>query len=285
MKSYIDLETKKKLFPVYANLYLKPKNLIRNQKEWRASKGLLHQKTTQPSTLLFTTHKCASTFFSKFLHEVEQETSFVHINYDSFFAGQQVPVEKAFESNDFLAKGFNEQGFIYGPMRSNRDIPNKQAYKNLLILRDPRDVMVSLFYSMRYSHSLISKGMISIRQEAEKHDVDSYVYLRAQEFREKYDSYKELLVQNYNTLYLRYDDLIDNPETSLKKIIDFIGVELHQETFKELANQLKPSDSENIYTHKRSGRSGQFKEKLKTETIDFLNQEFEEIIPYFGFPI
>lgn len=285
MNHFLSLKQRKTLFPVYANLCLKPKNLIRNHKELRASKGLLHEKTTQPSTLLFTTHKCASTFFSKLLHEVGQETPFFHINYDSYFAGQQVPVEKAFEGNEFLEKGFKEQGFVYGPMRSNRGIPFKKNYKNVLILRDPRDVMVSLFYSMRYSHSLVSKSMISIRQEAEKHDIDSYTFLRAQEFRKKYDSYKELLNQDYNTLYLRYDDLIDNPEISLKKVINFIGVRINPETSKDLIAHLKPTDSGSIYSHKRSGRSGEYKEKLKPVTIDFLNQQFEEVIPYFGFSI
>lgn len=283
MENWLPLEYKKKFFPVYSELYLKPKGLIKYGKEWRASRRLIRRQTEEPSTLLFTTHKCASTFFSKFLQVADQESEFSHLNYDSFFAGQQVSVEQAFDDKRFLSRGFREQGFIYGPMRSNRDIPNKHAYKILLILRDPRDVMVSLYYSMRYSHALISKSMVSIRQEAEEHSVDSYVYLRCQEFLERYNSYLNLLNQNYNLVYLRYDDLIEAPKRSLRRISNFIGIELRQQTFERLKNQLVPPTREHLIRHRRSGRSGQFKIKLQPATIEYLNHEFKQVLHPLGF--
>lgn len=277
------LHLKKMLFPLYGACYVKPKNIVRNRREYLGSKGLLRPAVDTLSVLLFTTHKCASMYFGRLLNAIDQQTSFQHLDFDSYFAGQLVPVVEGFDDQRFLNRAFQSRGFVYGPMRSNRSIPNKNKYKILLVLRDPRDVMVSLYYSMRYSHSLISRQMIDIRLEAMQHSVDSYALFRAREFRQKYDDYRELLDSPFNTLFVKYEDLIADPRSNVQSIVAFMGADLDENLKEKLITDLMPTNDENVESHRRSGKSGQFREKLQPETVEELGKEFKDTLKCFGF--
>ena len=237
------------------------------------------------SVLFFTTHKAASTFFSRFFKEIEKYSGLVNLDYDSYFAGHQIPVIEATSKKQFINQAYPEKGALIGPMRKVRKVPNIENYKVLLFLRDPRDVLVSYYFSMAYSHSIISKGILLNRKEALSQDLDSFVIRKLPEFKEKYQEYSELLLLD-NLLFYKYENMIDDPHKFLKDVEYFIGFTLPQKKREEIIKQeLMPpnNQNENKYSHRRSGKSRGFEDKLKPATVELLNSEFKEVLKRFGF--
>jgi len=283
LNSLSKLKLQRLWLPFKRNLYKKPKTMIKFRKEQKAAKGKLKPTIEAPSVLVFTVHKSASTFVSLFLNAIAQDTNYTHLNYTNYFRGvQQNPVE-VYKQSEFLSQGFSPKGFIYGPFRWNINVPSKESYKILLILRDPRDVLVSHYYSTKYSHVINDKNQIDRRIKALNEDLDTHVKSETPKFHERFKNYKELLQKPYDTFFLKYKDLIYNPDVSLKSLLAFMNVELKPATHNYLLEQLKLPANENVKNHRRSGKTGQFRKSLKPETIEFLNSKLGKEIDFFGF--
>jgi len=241
------------------------------------------------SVLFFTTHKAASTFFVRFFHDIAVHSGLIHLDFDSYFANRQIPVARATADPAFLERAYRPRGFLYGPMREMRQVPDLSSYKVFLFLRDPRDVLVSYYYSMAFSHEIISAGMLEKRGEALRYDLDGYVREKTPWFAGVYRAYLDLLTLPA-VLFLRYEDMVLSPRAFLEKIERFIGFTLPSDRKDDIIRQElrqgvdnDKTDTEDIYSHRRSGRLRTYQEKLRPETIAYLNEQFARVLSGFGF--
>lgn len=89
-----------------------------------------------------------------------------------------------------------------------------------------------------------------------------------------------------NVLFLKYEDLICNFETWLERVIHFLDFNLSEEMrlrmIKEAQDNMKLRE-ENIYKHRRHVLPGDYKEKLKKETIEGLNKKYGPVMSRFGY--
>ena len=119
------------------------------------------------SVLVYTVHKAASTFLHKLSIEICSELSlpYYSIN-DSKY--HQIILDQSWES---FIENLAETSACFGPIRSREKkgevqplIPkNVGDYSIILHLRDPRDVLTSLYFSHVYSHSRKKGGIRSIQ--------------------------------------------------------------------------------------------------------------------------
>lgn len=173
----------------------------------------------------------------------------------------------------------------------------KKKYKGkkvLFMVRDPRDVAVSLFYHMKY------------RAKKYEGDIDKFIL-----------KHVETIVNYYNIWYenrdlpddfhiIRYEDLHVEPLISFKKVVRFLGIDasdtvlnkaVERSNFKNMKKyeasnklknkQLKPTDKDDKRSFKvRKGKAGGYEEELDKEIIDKLNKEYiKKLNPIFGYSI
>jgi hypothetical protein len=167
------------------------------------------------------------------------------------------------------------------------NIPNELKSNIILHLRDPRDVLVSLFYSEAYSHSVI-KGVFDLdrseREEIVAMGIDRFVLSKANDFNRKYIQYRELLSRP-RSIFVKYEDLVLMFPKWLYQVADAFGIQ-DQEIITKICRKYRNEfeiKKENIYAHKRKIVPGDFREKLMHETISELNSIFLDNLKAYGY--
>lgn len=274
---------KENFFPLYFYLYRLPKSYLKFSEERKLELGKDFSFGEKKSILFFTVHRSASSYLGSLLQEIASEMDYVHANFDSYFANKQVPVNKAFEDKSFLEKAFNDRGYIYGPMRSIRKIPELGHYKILLVLRDPRDVLTSYYFAVKYSHGVLSKSFIEERKRARDLTIDQFVLDNVERFKKKYREYSHLY-REQDVKFFKFESIMSEPAKFLDGLESLLETDIPPYIRSRVINEdLVRPERENKYKHKRSAKAGDFREKLAEDTIEKLNREFETSIETFNF--
>jgi len=185
-----------------------------------------------------------------------------------------------------------EKGYAYlGFRRMFRDFSLEIDYnhvKKILLVRDPRDVLVSLFFSEKYSHSVPEKGtsrsaMLKYKQWAEDLGIASFVLKRANMLKLAYAAYDELQQSKQLKVY-RYEDIIFEKEVWIHDMVDFLGMTLSDEHVQYLLDRydILP-DEENPHAHIRQVKPGNYKKHLSPDCIDQLNEIFAEVLSQYNY--
>ncbi|WP_339366800.1 sulfotransferase domain-containing protein [Gloeocapsa sp. PCC 7428] len=253
--------------------------------EIKLLRGRKISTSDQNSVLFFTTRKCASTYMNncirylneKYLHLISVDLA----SYIWHYSTQEV--YKLLEEKQ--AEVFRTNGILYGPLRQYIPINKLEKYCIVLMLRDPRDVVVSNYYSIGYSHTLPfnerqQKDFLQYRQRVQQQTVDEYVRERAERFHQIYSEYCNFLIKDRNIKWLRYEDFIQNFDSWVKQLGECFNVDIEEKDINALF-ELKGGGKkveENKLNHIRKATPGDHKEKLKKETQDFLNTKFKDIL-------
>jgi hypothetical protein len=261
--------------------YVKPRSWLywRTQPIGKLYKGSIQAKTNKKSALFFTVHKSASTFFNWYLKDLANETGHIYVDVNGYFGTQGPKGLIAQQQPEFINKVFRKTGFIYGPLRNYIPVTNIEDYPVVLILRDPRDVLTSQYFSIRNSHPLVTPQLIERRKKALQSTIDEHVLSQADRFVKTYTEYLDNIYGKKNVLFIKYEELITDFKSCLIKMNSHCELGLTETQ----VNNLDKSDSfkkkkEDQHTHIRKISSGDHKEKLKPETIEILNKKFETIL-------
>lgn len=253
--------------------------------------------TEHPSIFFFTTHKCASTFAARVLAEIEQIGPRAHYDYAGAIwgLGNALPGENPYS----LMKSeyhhlFFPYGEVYGPMRHPISVENPDDYRMIFFLRDPRDVVVSAYYSFGFSHGIPKNSksreiFLQRRAQIQDEGIDRYALRAASEWLIPiYREYQALRQLAGKSLLIRYDDYTTDPYEAICRILEFCDARADTARVAALAQTASPISAERgndtELRHKRSGRSGQFKTELDAGTCARLNQIFSEQLSTWGFP-
>lgn len=161
-----------------------------------------------------------------------------------------------------------------------------QTFKKLLLVRDPRDMLVSFYYSTRFSHTIppgeAGDRIQQERAESEKITIDDYVIECAPKFIKAFKLYSG--ISDDNLRVFRYEDVVFNKQQWIKDICDYLDLELTEAQIKTIADKYNVfPDQENPQAHIRKVTPGDHQEKLQAETIAALNQAFAEFLDKFGY--
>jgi len=111
--------------------------------------------------------------------------------------------------------------------------------KTILLVRDPRDMLVSLYYSVRTSH-VIPKGLTRMRKrrdEARESDIDSFVLKNAVTFIKGHKRYREAL-ESSNLKVYRYEDVIYEKRRWLADLVEVLDLESLDALIKSVAGKV-----------------------------------------------
>jgi hypothetical protein len=245
---------------------------------------------SQPlSVFFYTFHKCASSLFSSYILPNLPELE--HVDYAAQAIRHQLSEPLVFE----------ERGKVYGPIRlsANPAIPIYNALikpttksdfvkirRAFFFLRDPRDILVSEYFSFGKSHELAQEPTARAVQEQVRTEIctqqlDQYCLKRAPALCRAFQQMIELRDACSNGLLLRYEELIDNFPAFAREMGSYFN--LPKETIEEIRKQSRPRKWEDPAKHRRSGRTGSFAEKIEHSTAKTIDGIFGAVLEEWGY--
>ena len=177
------------------------------------------------------------------------------------------------ENLEELPSIFVPKGYWYGVFRriALDTAPEFHTFdftkKSILLVRDPRDILTSYYYSIAYSHLApgdSGKTLRELGKEATPLSIDQYVVNLAPEFLSRFRKYIELLLPNPLCEVFRYEDIIDHKLEFIQAAVKHFHLSFPEQMARTLATKedIKPV-KENVYEHIRRVTPGDHKEKLK----------------------
>lgn len=230
-------------------------------------------KSKQQSILFFTVHKSASTFIKNAIVNLVGANNIVSLQFSGYWNRNKQKIY--YNDYDFMKKVLYEKGYFYGAFRAFYSFPNMDKFKIILVLRDPRDVLTSFYFSTLFNHPLSDKTVLDDRKKYASYSIDEYVLEIAPAMQKNYAAYCTNLLHKDNVLFLKYEDMISKFDIWLYKLTGFLGLENIEEKANEIINDTSfKVEKEDPASFIRNVKAGDHLKKLKPETIDKLNKLF-----------
>lgn len=151
----------------------------------------------------------------------------------------------------------------------------RQPYKTFVVIRDLRDTLISLYFSLRYSHPVLDEKISGQRADLmEMTDEEGLLYL----VKNKLSKYKYIQTSwlGEKTLLVKYENLIADEAAVFQKIIDHCEIQVSPKHLQNVlernnfqARSGRPKGVEDISSHHRKGIAGDwanhFTDQLKKE--------------------
>ncbi len=242
--------------------------------------GIEKPGAPEPSVILFTMHKVASTFTHDLLGYLNSEILGLRwMDWDKYIHNKY-PVPTSPWLADHVDELFRSRGFAYGPFRAPLPIADLDRYRLLMILRDPRDMLTSGYFSEAFSHAppfqeSRLQAFEENRERVKAMAIDDYVLERASKTAGLMDDYLEV-AERTGTSPIRYEDMMMNWDAFVADIEQSLGVSISTEHSQELRRRggIDEVRSDDVTNHIRKGAPGDHREKLKPETVRQLNDVF-----------
>jgi hypothetical protein len=178
-------------------------------------------KNTRPFLAYFGHHKAGSSSIISILDDVCDEICLRRSGYQNgAYDVQKTP--------GYDLKKFVEENKVDFASYRNADydhVKNLTNYRGFHVIRDPRDILVSAYFSHLYSHTTKNWGdLIAHREELQKLSKEEGL-LAEMEFSSV--NFEKMYNWNYslpNVLELKMEDLFQDSQTQFAKIFDFLGI-------------------------------------------------------------
>jgi hypothetical protein len=243
-----------------------------------------------PESVYFLTfHKCASSLFSGYV--LKQVEGLRNLDYSA----------KIYRNQEVKNVVFRKKGYIYGPIRLSAD-PRNEVYrrlvapmmkssflhdkKSILLVRDPRDILVSAYYSFGFTHPLsknseIREHLLADRENIRQLSLDEYVLQAAPRLRDEFNAAFSLHKACPKSRLLRYEELIEDFATFAETFTSFCPV--RPEVLEKIYHETRPREKEKSESHRRSGRVGGYQAKLQETTIRKLDCLLHDVLIKFQY--
>ena len=196
---------------------------------------------------------------------------------------------------DFLEEAYDhlyrQRGFIYAPQRKPLDFPGRSRMRHVFFLRDPRDVLVSGWHSFAFTHvapkqPLARAAFEERRRALQEMGLEAYAVETCENWiKPLLVRYRALRATSNSNILIKYDEYRENPSVVMDRIADYLGVQIDPAQRDLIARKAAPVTREvNESSHKRSGRSGQFRTELSAQVQERLNASLADELKYWGFP-
>ena len=184
-----------------------------------------------------------------------------------------------------------------GSTKNNNKLDFTKIFKNkkkIFLVRDPRDIVISLFHGSR-TRDLVYKGsQISKFIRDEKHGFPKIIHFMniwADEVKRNPDKF----------IIVKYEDMKKNINHELKRILNFINISVSEELIQQTAEfgsfnnmrkmemnekindyRMKPGNKKDPNSFRtRKGKVGGYKKELNEEDMNYINNELKEKLDSF----
>ncbi|MGK7931882.1 MAG: sulfotransferase domain-containing protein [Microcystaceae cyanobacterium] len=251
---------------------------------------LILPKLTNYGIIVHALHKSASMFLYKFFQDLSQRKKIEYFSANSKPSNRQ-ELQPDIDTSFCLCpeRTFNLENYTY---------KNMDGMIHIMQVRDPRDILVSQYFSSGWIHpdAKWNEQQKQIRGEVKSMSIDEYVLNASVElssFGKKplADRYEPMLqltsLSNRTVLIVKYEDMVVNFKSWLSQVIKPFQFNpvleriLIERLFYKYKKEFKPRKEK--LTHKRKMLPGDHREKLKPETIEKLNNIFQDVLIKFNY--
>ena len=188
-------------------------------------------------------------------------------------------------------------GWIYGGFRQLPPFLSElgffQRRPKLLLVRDPRDALVSEYFSVAFSHSLppantaadggVREGLLRRREAAREQTVDAFALQSSRPYARQLEPLLRLKDDPLLTVY-RYEDVVLDKRPWITDIAKRLNLALPQPLLESILTAVDVVPSEERPTaFVRRVVPGDYLEKLAPGTIEELNSRFGDFLHAFGY--
>jgi hypothetical protein len=187
-----------------------------------------------------------------------------------------------------LANWLDRDGVLYFGWRQfpkNYRIPLRRESRTFLLVRDPRDMITSHYFSLKYSHTTAGPGaehVLRARQRLQTLDIDTWALSQAGPVIGHFRNYEAL---GETALKLcRYEDIVFDKAKLVNELCLQFGLDVSPARRGRIASVLdqRPAE-ENIHSHVRQVTPGDHRRKLKPSTIEQLNRALADVLLKYGY--
>ncbi len=277
-------------FPATGNYLLRRYLQKHSSAAMELIEGKYRNSGDHPSIIHFSVNKAATQYVRELLRRCVAENGMTTVGLAEYAFHTKFPYldQLSVREMDLYQYLFKPAGYLYSVFGGMVEgIPELERYRVVLMIRDPRDVLVSEYYSYAFSHSEPSKlgnkyaDFMKMRQKARNVTIDEYVLSECDRLYFNYERYITLLLDRYTHVFVtKYEEMTSDFGAWLKKILEYCELEVGDELFEILLNEagrLKPKQ-EDVHHHVRKGMPGDYKEKLDRKTIDRLDTKFLPVL-------
>lgn len=255
--------------------------------------GAHRARSTHPSIIHFSLNRAASQYTKKLLCRCARDNGMTPVHMNEYARANEIQFLDRMSDDEFATcrHVFKPQGYCYSAFGGFvRGIPDLERYLIVLMIRDPRDILTSLYYSTVFSHSIpADRGKaakyVVHREEISAMTVDEFVLSRMNTYRKRYRVYMEELADRPNVHVTKYENMIADYPRWLDDLLTFCSLSISANERNRLIDEAHRSRniSENQFKHRRQVIPGDHCRKLKPETIARLNADLADIITRYGY--
>lgn len=251
---------------------------------------VLHGKRTskldRKTIIYFSYYRCGTRFVHQCLSDLSRSEGRPIVDFEAYFASAATNKLSLLDEPDFYRKFYHARGYYCGPHYRYRPVADLERFRILLMLRDPRDVLVSRYFSEVFSHTVMNDSFAKHREKVSKMTVDEFVRYFSPELQEAYQTYLTTLTPLPNVLTVSYESMVADFPAWLQRTLQHLEMQPSNEALQKLLAQDHFSVSkEDVYSHKRSVHPGNYLRKLQPDTIEYLNEKFADILRTMDYPV
>lgn len=244
----------------------------------------------KPAVFFLSVHKAGSTLLQRLVRDLceASERPLVELEPDLFREGivlSDCPLE--------LIMWLEETGYVFSGFRSPWILHFVRQYREgrkLLLIRDPRDIAVSFYFSMAKSHTLPAKGearaaILSRREQTAGLTPSQYVLEgRANDVLRNIMQFSRHVDLYGNFNVVRYEDIIFDKMTLSQTIVDLMEADVPASQMRLITarHDVRPAQ-ERPDAHIRQVTPGNYKVHLSDEAQSYLWQHFQPIFTRFNY--
>jgi hypothetical protein len=191
-----------------------------------------------------------------------------------------------------LRKLFLTKGCLYAAIRRPpllHCLPHLDQFRAVLLLRDPRDCLTSLFFSIVYSHRPPGDpekqpAFFEYRDQVRDMGIDRFVLANGPDWFARYQQFCNALEKHDNVHLLTYEQLVLEFPSWIDRVLEIWGLEVDIRVRRKLMRMGRfDVAQEDVHAHKRQVQPGDHRRKLKPETIEEITEMFRPALVPLGY--
>jgi Sulfotransferase domain len=243
-----------------------------------------------PSCFVFALPKSGSVLVNAIVQSVMSEWGVPVIDIPIYLYQQGIDIDtiQCDLGRLFVEKGYCYSGFRELP-RSMLGSASIGRARKALVVRDPRDMLVSRYFSTKFSHGFTERGSPPFRRlmgefiKDGELNIDAYCLYYSWMINSQLLSQADV-ISDPQTLILKYEDFIFDKCRLVRQLCDWFSVDLSSKRIEAIAaaHDFIP-EGERPDRHIRQALPGDYRRKLKPETISALNAVLARFFTTFGY--
>ena len=249
-------------------------------------------EVVQRSALDTIYHCCTQKTASQWFRAVFNDAAFYRYTGLVTYPFVQLGLRSAFIPKAFPSGTVATHLYIDHPTYEN--IPKPDRFKTFFILRDPRDSVVSWYFSAKHSHTPVNP-MPQLRQDLEKLDLVQglqYIIDKLVEFG-SFDAQRswQVVAGHESVALFRYEDLVSDSRTFLTSLFAYLDITMPQHEIDSLSERFsfekfsggRKQGQEDVHNHYRKGIAGDWKNYFDESVLRYFNDKTDDLVKVLGY--